>query len=163
LGTAVTTTAVLLPLHPPPPLKKTLEVCAGFGKILASKKTPLICPVSSHVVGKCCNDPAHIHNQNSSTGTLNFDIVDPTAIVNPKEPLLRNCTTSGGSPLWSFGNGVYLAWVDYRDLAGAIGEMAVDNTTDDSVSDSPECAQEEAAGTGHPATSGPRAQALTAH
>jgi hypothetical protein len=67
---------------------------------------------------------------------LNFDIV-----VNPTVPLLRSCTTSSGGPLWSTEDSGHMMWKAYRDLAGALGEMAAGGDADDSVSCSSEGAK----------------------
>jgi hypothetical protein len=67
---------------------------------------------------------------------LNFDIV-----VNPPEPMLRSWTTSRGGLLWSTGYSGHMMWKAYRDLAGALGEMAAGGYADDSVSCSSEGAK----------------------
>jgi hypothetical protein len=41
---------------------------------------------------------------------LEFSMMDPTAIVNPTEPLLRNrVTSSGGDSIWCTGDPVHLS------------------------------------------------------
>ncbi len=37
---------------------------------------------------------------------------------------MRSGISSGGLPLWNAEDGVHLAWDAYRDLAGALAEMA---------------------------------------
>ncbi len=39
---------------------------------------------------------------------LNFEMCDPTAVVNNTETLLRHRTTSSGGPLWSMAPSVYI-------------------------------------------------------
>ncbi len=83
-----------------------------------------------HYSSKCCNDPSHIENYNSSDYEdellecqdqqrcilsgwrlamgLNFEMCDPTAVVNNTETMLRPRTTSSGGLLWSMAPSVYI-------------------------------------------------------
>ncbi len=97
-------------------------------------------------MGKCCNDPSHIDNFDSTeygddltefqdqhrrllggwgvaTG-LNFDILDLTAVVGPVEPILGKWTTRGGASIWAKGDNVHLSREAYLDAANAIVEIA---------------------------------------
>jgi hypothetical protein len=104
----------------------------------------LICPTPRYVQEKCCNDPAHIENHSNmdfdeeiaeyqeqhrrvlggwaTARGLDFCVMDPTAIVNPTEPLLRHRVTSGGASIWCSGDPVHLSLDAYRDLAMAVQE-----------------------------------------
>jgi hypothetical protein len=53
---------------------------------------------------------------------MTISVMDPTAIVNPTEPLLRNRTTSGGASIWCTGDPVHLSRDAYKDLAMAVQE-----------------------------------------
>jgi hypothetical protein len=126
----------------------------------------LICHIPRYVTSKCCNDPSHIENYNSSDYEdellecqdqhrcilsgwgmamgLNFEICDPTAVVNNTEPLLRLRTTSSGGPLWSMADGVHMTKETYSDLALEILEAAHgcdmgDNTSCSSGSSKRKC------------------------
>jgi hypothetical protein len=112
----------MLTTAPPTTLKKNLEGCNTIADNIKMANVILICPVPRYVLEKCCNDPAHIENHSNmdfdeeiteyqeqnrrvlvgwaTTRGLDFSVMDPTAIVNPTEPLLRNRTTSGGTSIW---------------------------------------------------------------
>jgi hypothetical protein len=53
---------------------------------------------------------------------VNFELIDPTSVLSPTEPLLSNCTTSSGRSLWGDGDGVHLSAV--RDLAAMFSKLA---------------------------------------
>jgi hypothetical protein len=131
---------------PPTTMKKTLDMCSQLGKKLNNSRVILICPTPRYVVGKCCNDPNHIDNFNSSeygddltefqdqhrrmlggwgiATELNFGILDLTAVVGPVEPILGKRTTSGGASIWAEGDNVHLSREAYMDAASAIVEIA---------------------------------------
>jgi hypothetical protein len=110
----------VLTTAPPTTLKKNLEGCNAIAEIIKMANVILMCPTPRYVLEKCCNDPAHIENHSSmdfddeiveyqeqhrhvlggwaTTRGLEFCIMDPTAIVNPTEPLLRNRVTSAAAP-----------------------------------------------------------------
>jgi hypothetical protein len=69
---------------------------------------------------------------------LNYDLIEPTNIVNPTEPTLQSRISSLGNPLWSADDGVHLAWEGYRDLAATIGEVAESEDVANSLSCSSE-------------------------
>jgi hypothetical protein len=48
--------------------------------------------------------------------------MNPTAIVHPNEPLLRNCLTSNGEFIWCTSDPDNLSQEAYRDLAMAVCE-----------------------------------------
>jgi hypothetical protein len=129
---------------PPTTIKKTLEHCAALAGILKKTRVLLICPIPRYVTNKCCTDPTHIENFNNpdyddellgcqdqhrqilsvwgvSVG-LNFEICDPTAVVNNTEPMLRHRMTSKGTQLWCPADGVHMTREAYADLAHAILE-----------------------------------------
>jgi hypothetical protein len=56
------------------------------------------------------------------TRGLKFSLMDPTAVVHPTEPLLRNRLTSNGLSIWSPGDLVHLSQEAYRDLVPVIIE-----------------------------------------
>ncbi len=58
----------------------------------------------------------------SSQG-LDYEIFDPTTVVNPTEPGLGNRLTSGGSSLWASNNGVHLSPEGYRDVAMGLVDL----------------------------------------
>ncbi len=121
-----------------------LEACGPIIDPIGSASVLLVVPIPRYITGKCCADPKHIENFErvdfeddlleaqeqhrrilATWGAgcgLNFDIIDPSAIVHPMEPLLRRRLTSGGAPLWCQGDPVHLSPEAYRDLAGAITE-----------------------------------------
>jgi hypothetical protein len=129
---------------PPTNLRKALEACGPIIDPIGTASELLVVPIPRYVVGKCCADPKHIENfekadfeddlleaqdQHRRILTtwgaacgLNFNIIDPSAIVHPMEPLLRRRLTSGGASLWCHGDPVHLSPEAYRDLAGAITE-----------------------------------------
>jgi hypothetical protein len=133
-----------LTTSPPTTLKKSLEGCSGIVDNIRMANVILICPVPRYVLEKCCNDPSHIENHSNvdfdeeiseyqeqhrrvlvgwaTSKGLDFTVMDPTAIVNPTEPLLRNRTTSGGTSIWCTGDPVHLSQDAYRDLAMAVQE-----------------------------------------
>jgi hypothetical protein len=134
----------MLTTAPPTTLKKNLECCNLIADNIKMANVILICPVPRYVLEKCCNDPAHIENHSNmdfdeeiseyqeqhrrvlvgwaTTRGLDFSVMDPTAIVNPTEPLLRNQTTSGGTSIWCTGDPVHLSRGAYKDLAMAVQE-----------------------------------------
>jgi hypothetical protein len=72
---------------------------------------------------------------------LNFDIIDPSTIVNLTAPLLRKRLTSDGASLWCTGDPVHLCPDAYQDLAGAFseeGDGSVTGEPDGSISASSE-------------------------
>jgi hypothetical protein len=72
---------------------------------------------------------------------LNFDIIDPSTIVNPTAPLLRKRLTSDGASLWCTGDPVHLFPDAYQDLVGAFseeGDGSVTGEPDGSISASSE-------------------------
>jgi hypothetical protein len=105
----------------------------------------LVCPIPRYVRTKCCDDPSHITNIGGedyeeelmdfqeqhrkilggwgSTQGLNFEIFDPTTVVNPTEPGLGNRLTSGGSSLWASNDGVHLSPDGYRDVAMGLADL----------------------------------------
>jgi hypothetical protein len=56
--------------------------------------------------------------------------MDPTAVVHPTEPLLRNRLTSDGLSIWCPGDPVHLSQEAYRDLAHALIEVHDDSQED---------------------------------
>ncbi len=129
---------------PPTNLKKALEACSPIIGPIGMSSVLLVVPIPRYVVGNCCADPNHVENFEKAdfeddlleaqeqhrrilsawgvAGGLNFDIIDPPAIVHPMEPLLRRRVTSGGALLWCQGDPVHLSPEAYRDLAGALRE-----------------------------------------
>ncbi len=129
---------------PPTKIKKALEHCAALAGSLKKTRVLLICPIPRYVASKCCTDPTHIENFNSSeyddellecqdqhrqllstwgaSVGLNFEICDPTSVVNNTEPMLRHRTNSKGGQLWSAADGVHMTVDAYADLAHAIME-----------------------------------------
>jgi hypothetical protein len=134
----------VLTTAPPTTLKKNLEGCNAIAEIIKMANVILMCLTPRYVLEKCCNDPAHIENHSSmdfddeiveyqeqhrrvlggwaTTRGLEFCIMDPTAIVNPTEPLLRNRVTSGGSSIWCAGDPVHLSREAYKDLVMLVYE-----------------------------------------
>jgi hypothetical protein len=134
---------------PPTNLKKALEACSPIIGPIGTSSVLLAVPIPRYVVGKCCADPNHNENFEKAdfeddlldaqeqhrrilsawgaAGGLNFDIIDPSAIVHPMEPLLRRRLTSGDAPLWCQGDPVHLSPEAYRDLAGALTELGDDS------------------------------------
>ncbi len=55
---------------------------------------------------------------------LNFEIIDPAAVVNTTKPLLWHCTTSSKGRLLTEGAGIHRMWEVCRDLANAIAKLA---------------------------------------
>jgi hypothetical protein len=126
---------------PPTTIKKTLDMCTQLGKKIDKSRVILVCPTPRYVVGKCCDDPKHIDNFNSSdyrddlnefqdqhrrllggrgvTTGINFNILDLTAVVGPIEPTLGNRKTSGGASIWADGDNVHLSREAYMDAASA--------------------------------------------
>ncbi len=141
---------------PPTKIKKALECCAPLAGILKKTRVLLICPIPRYVASKCCTDPMHIENFNSSeyddellecqdqhrrllgtwgaTVGLNFEICDPTSVVNNTEPMLRHRTTSTGSLLWCATDGVHMTVDAYADLAHAIMEASEGGVDGDAAS-----------------------------
>ncbi len=129
---------------PPTNLRKALEACSPIIESIGSASVLMVVPIPRYVTGKCCANPKHIENFERAEFEddlleaqeqhrrilvtwgagcgLNFDIIDPAAMVHPMEPLLRRRLTSGGAPLWCQGDPVHLSPEAYRDLAGAIME-----------------------------------------
>jgi hypothetical protein len=92
-------------------IEEHLGHCAGTVDVLTASKTVLICPIPQYVVGKCNQDCQHFLNFDSSVNEeeltefweqhrqllvwwaaavgLNFEVIDPTAVDSPTEPLLR--------------------------------------------------------------------------
>ncbi len=70
---------------------------------------------------------------------LRFSLMDPTAVVHPTEPLLRNRLTSDGLSIWCPGDLVHLSQEAYRDLQHALIETHEDDQ-DDTASVSSELA-----------------------
>ncbi len=148
---------------PPTTLKKNLECCNLIADNIRMANVILICPVPRYVSEKCCNNPAHIENHSNAdfdeeiseyqeqhrrvlvgwatARGLDFSVMDPTAIVNPTEPLLRNRTTSGGDSIWCSGDPVHLSRGAYEDLAMAVQEAH-------------ECSDEEGVSASHTSGSG---------
>jgi hypothetical protein len=63
----------------------------------------------------------HVLGEWATAKGLEFSMMDPTAIVNPTEPLLQNrVTSSGGDSIWCTGDPVHLSREAYRDLAMAV-------------------------------------------
>ncbi len=134
----------VLTTAPPTTLKKNLEACNAIADRIKIANVILICPTPRYVHEKCCNDPAHIENHSNTdfdeeiaeyqeqhrrvlggwatARGLDFCVMDPTAIVNPTEPLLRHHVTSGGASIWCSGDPVHLSLDAYRDLAMAVQE-----------------------------------------
>jgi hypothetical protein len=56
--------------------------------------------------------------------------MDPTAVVHPTEPLLRNRLMSDGLSIWCPGDPVHLSQEAYRDLAHALIEVHDDDQED---------------------------------
>jgi hypothetical protein len=134
---------------PPTALKKALEACSPLISPIGSSSVLLVVPIPRYVVGKCCADPNHIDNFEKTdfeddlldaqeqhrrilsvwgaAGGLNFDIIDPSAIVHPMVPLLRRRLTSRGASLWCQGDPVHLSPEAYRDLVGALMEVGDDS------------------------------------
>ncbi len=110
-----------------------------------SSSVLLVVPLPRYMVGKCCTNPDHIDNFEKAdyeddlldaqeqhikillvwgaASNLNSDMIDPSAIVHPMEPLLRRRLTSGIAPPWCQGDPVHLSREAYRDLAGALTEV----------------------------------------
>jgi hypothetical protein len=104
----------------------------------------LICPIPRYVTSKCCTDSTHIENFSNSdyddellecqdqhrrifsvwgaSVGLNFEICDPTSVVNNTEPMLRHRMISKGTQLWCPADGVHMTKDAYADLAHAILE-----------------------------------------
>jgi hypothetical protein len=109
---------------------------------MSKTRVILVCPTLRYVVGKCCDDPKHIDNFNSSdygddlndfqdqhrrllggwgtTTGINYDILDLTAVVGPGEPILGNRKSSGGASIWADED----SREAYMDAASAIVEIA---------------------------------------
>jgi hypothetical protein len=134
---------------PPTILKKVLEVCSTLAEPIKQSNVVLVCPIPLYVMGSCCTDPAHIENRKSKTLKTNwltvknntrgwwavavglrFCLMDPTAVVHPTEPLLRNRLTSNGLSIWCPGDPVHLSQEAYRDLAHALIEVHDDDQED---------------------------------
>ncbi len=99
----------------------------------------LVCPIPRYVKTKCCDDPSHIANFGNedyedelmdfqdqhrkilvgwgSSQGLDYEIFDPTTVVNPTEPGLGNRLTTSGTSLWAGNDGVHLSPEGYRDVA----------------------------------------------
>jgi hypothetical protein len=141
---------------PPTTIKKALEHCATLAELLKKTRVLLICPIPRYVTGKCCADPTHIENFESpdyddellecqdqhrrilsawgTTIGLNFEICDPTSVVNNTEPMLRHRITSKGAQLWCQTDGVHMSKDAYADLAHAVLEAAQGDDTGDAAS-----------------------------
>jgi hypothetical protein len=137
---------------PPTILKKVLEICNTLAEKINHSNVVLTCPIPRYVMGSCCTDPTHIENRNSedfedeladcleqhkrilggwaATVGLRFCLLDPTAVVHPTEPLLRNCLTSDGISIWCHRDPVHLSQEAYRDLANAVIEVHGDDKDD---------------------------------
>jgi hypothetical protein len=137
---------------PPTILKKVLEVCNTLAEKVKQSNVLLVCPIPRYVMGSCCTDPTHIENRNSEEFEdeladcleqhkkvlgrwavamgLRFCLLDPTAVVHPTEPLLRNRLTSDGISIWCPGDPVHLSQEAYRDLAHALIEVHDDDQDD---------------------------------
>jgi hypothetical protein len=137
---------------PPTILKKVLEICSTLAEKINQSNVVLTCPIPRYVMGSCCTDPAHIENRKSddfedeladcleqhkkilggwaTTIGLRFCLLDPTAVVHPTEPLLRNRLTSDGISIWCHRDPVHLSQEAYRDLANAVIEMHCDDNDD---------------------------------
>jgi hypothetical protein len=137
---------------PPTILKKVLEVCSTLAETIKQSNVLLVCPIPRYVMGSCCTDSAHIENRKSEDFEdeladcqeqhkrvlggwavavgLKFCLMDPTAVVHPTEPLLRNRLTSYGLSIWCPGDPIHLSQEAYRDLAHALVEVHDDNQED---------------------------------
>ncbi len=76
---------------------------------------------------------------------INFELVDPTTVANPTEPLLRNRTTSGGTPLCAHQDRVHLSTDGYMELVAMLVKLAngedEDTSLDEGASSASECAK----------------------
>jgi hypothetical protein len=62
----------------------------------------------------------------SSQG-LDYEIFDPSTVVNPTEPGLGNRLTTSGTSLWADKDGVHLSVEGYRDVAMGLADIGRDN------------------------------------
>ncbi len=130
---------------PPTVLKKTLELCVPLANAAKGARVVLVCPIPRYVKTKCCDDPSHITNFGNedyeeelmdiqeqhckilvgwgSSQGLDYEIFDPTMVVNPTEPGLGNRLTTGGSSLWASNDGVHLSPEGYRDVAMGLVDL----------------------------------------
>jgi hypothetical protein len=141
---------------PPTTIKKALEHCAALAGMLKKTRVLLICPIPRYVASKCCVDSKHIENFENpdyddellecqdqhrrilsvwgASAGLNFEICDPTSVVNNTEPMLRHRVTSKVTQLWCQADGVHMSRDAYADLAHAILEANQGGDTGDAAS-----------------------------
>jgi hypothetical protein len=130
---------------PPTVLKKTLELCVPLANAAKGAKVVLVCPIPRYVKTKCCDDPSHITNFGNedyedelmdfqdqhrkilvgwgSSQGLDYEIFDPSTVVNPTEPGLGNRLTTSGTSLWADKDGVHLSAEGYRDVAMGLADI----------------------------------------
>jgi hypothetical protein len=123
-------------------VKKVLGNCNQIGKMCAkAQQVILVAPIPHFVTSKCCEDQGHVENYDKEDfegeivsgidmhgrlleleawaheHKLNCGVMDPTELVDPVDPVLRNRLTRSGIPLWTPWEPVYLVQEAYQEMA----------------------------------------------